>query len=123
MKKKKSKIVLTSIVVLIIALFVGCTSNKKEDVKTLQGKWLLTNDTDCDFLDDDVLRINDDKTLEGVSDYNEFSLSDEEGVNHMIFKGYGDSKRFEYKFNKTNQLEVLEENVSDSLTCIFEKAD
>ena len=111
-------------VVLIVALIFSLTKNSKEDVgKMVVGKWQLVDTTSCDFLDNDLLRINQDKSLEGVSDFNTYKFVDIEEMDHLVFSGYGDSKRFEVNFNDSNQLEVLEENVSDSLTCTFEKME
>lgn len=128
-KNKKNKKIIAVVVaavsiVLIFVLISTLSKNTKDDVgKKVIGKWQLTDSTSCDFLDDDLLRINPDNSLEGVSDFNTYKFVDTEGIDHLVFSGYGDSKRFEINFKSSNELEILEENVSDSLTCTFEKME
>ena len=131
--KKGMKIAIVLIAVVLIIMLAFSLSKKgnknvSEGVggnieKIVVGKWQLVGSSSCDFMDNDLLRINKDKTLEGVSDFNLYQYKNAEGIDHLIFSGYGDSKRFEVGFNGSNQLEILEENVSDSLTCTFEKME
>lgn len=130
-KGMKIAIVLIAVVLIIILAFSLSKKGNKNDSgdvggnteKIVVGKWQLVDSSSCDFMDNDVLRINKDKTLEGVSDFNLYEYKNAEGIDHLVFSGYGDSKRFEVRVNGLNQLEVLEENVSDSLTCTFEKME
>lgn len=134
-KKKKILVISVAVVIVIAIIFFIFTIGKSDDSSTgekssspgnaenlIIGKWELVGSSSCDF-SDNTIRINEDETIEGVEDYNTYKYENLEGNEQLIFSGYGDSKRFDFKFNDSNQLEILEEGVSDSLTCTFSKSE
>ena len=117
-KKIKKNELLAAMLILTFTLS-ACSSNSIK--KEIVGKWKVTEDeTLCDFVDGDLLRINKDNSIENLIDYEEYSVDETEGNHQLVVKGFGETSRFIVNL-KDDVLKMYEQDSEEDLFCTLKK--
>lgn len=125
-KKKLTVGIVVGAVLLFVILFFANNVVGESFEKKIVGQWSnVPIEKHCDSNIKDGFYIKEDGTLEGIEGFKEYEIEEtEKEFNYLITSGgYEDIRRYEVNFNEDELLVVHEEDVSDALTCYFEKVE
>lgn len=118
-------IIVCALVVFAVLFFMNNVAGQKTEKKVV-GQWTVIEDnTGCETDLENGIRINEDGTIEGVEGFKEYQVeeTDKEFDYLVLGGGYEDITRYEVNFDEQELLVMKEENVSEALTCYFEKVE
>lgn len=125
-KKMAAGIVILAVIVIFVVLFFTNNVGGQSFDKKVVGQWSNVPVTGgCDSNLEDGFFIHEDGTIEGIEGFKEYQVEETDSeINYLIVSGgYEDIRRYEVNFNEDDLLMVQEENVSEGLTCYFEKVE
>lgn len=125
-KKKLTVGIVVGAVLLFVILFFANNTVGQSVEKKIVGQWdSVPVNGGCESGLENGIRINDNGTIEGIEGFKKYEIEEtEQEYSHLIASGgYEDITRYKVSFTEDDLLVVLEEDVSDVLTCYFEKVE
>lgn len=119
-------IIIVAVLVIFVVLFFIKNVGGQNLEKKIIGQWAVTEgNTGCETDLENGIRINGNGTIEGIDGFKKYEIEEtEQGFSYLIASGgYEDITRYKVNFNEDDLLVVLEEDVSEGLTCYFEKVE
>lgn len=124
-KKLAAGIIILAVLVIFVVLFFTNNVGGQSIDKKVVGQWTVIEDnTGCETDLEDGIRISEDETIEGIEGFKEYQVEETDSeIDYLVVSGgYEDIRRYEVNFEE-ELLVLKEENVSDALTCYFEKVE
>ncbi|MDJ0333271.1 hypothetical protein [Planococcus sp. S3-L1] len=125
-KKKLTVGIVVGAVLLFVILFFANNVVGESFEKKIVGQWTVKPiNGGCESDLEDGIRINDNGTIEGIDGFKKYEIEEtEQEFSYLIASGgYEDITRYEISFTEDDLLVMHEEDVSEGLTCYFEKVE
>lgn len=128
MSKKKIGVAIAIACILIIGLTAYTVTGGFEEKleKKVVGEWVVVPEMDgCDPDLENGIRMNEDGTIEGILGFTNYRVeeTDQENSHLIVDGGYEDLRRYKIQMDDKEILTMHNENVSEGLTCKFEKVE